>query len=113
VQYAEERGYLCYHVPDSRKVVMASESGAGFPDWVFCRRVVDDGQRRAVAAALGLPAPETAGAPRLIFAELKSGRRGAKASEAQQAWLAALQAAGAEAYLWYPSDWTEVQRVLH
>lgn len=113
VQYAEERGYLCYHVPDSRKVVMASESGAGFPDWVFCRRVVDEAHRQAVAASLGLPAPEPAGAPRLIFAELKGDRRGAKATDAQQAWLAALRAAGADAYLWYPSDWPEVRRVLH
>jgi hypothetical protein len=106
VQWAEDHGYLCYHVPDSRRVVQAHASGAGFPDWVFCRRV---GLPTEPVFCIERTAP---GEPRLVFAELKGGRRGAKASPAQEVWLAALRAAGAQAYLWYPGDWLEVQEVL-
>lgn len=40
---------------------------------------------------------------RVVFAKLK-GTRG-KVSEEQRAWLEALEAAGAEAYVWRASDW--------
>ena len=105
VQYAEERGYLCYHVPDSRKVVMASPSGAGFPDWVFCRRT--GGPTEPVFGFEREVLP-----PRLLFVELKGSRKGAKPSESQLVWLGSLKAAGAECYLWYPKDWEEVKKVL-
>lgn len=66
----------------------AMEGHTGFPDWVF----VKDG--------------------RLIFAELKTDRRGSKTSADQEAWLVDLHAAGAETYVWRPSDFDEVARVL-
>jgi hypothetical protein len=62
-------------------------SAAGFPDLVMVRR------------------------GRLIFAELKSERgllRGA-----QQTWLEALRdCCEGEAYVWRPSDWPRVERIL-
>jgi len=48
--------------------------------------------------------------PRLVFAELKTARGRVKA--AQQTWLDALRAAGAEAYLWRPGDADEVEAAL-
>lgn len=47
---------------------------------------------------------------RIIFAELK--RESGKATEAQLRWLNAADDAGAEAYLWKPSDWDGIERVL-
>jgi hypothetical protein len=47
---------------------------------------------------------------RLVFAELK-GPRG-KISDSQWAWIEDLAAAGAEVYVWFPSDWDEVVEVL-
>lgn len=46
----------------------------------------------------------------VIFAELK--RETGKASPEQLGWLAKLETAGANVYLWRPSDWPEIQRVL-
>jgi hypothetical protein len=37
---------------------------------------------------------------------------GRKPSKAQLRWLAALEAAGAEAYLWYPRDWPQIVQLL-
>lgn len=48
--------------------------------------------------------------PRLVVAELKVGRR--KPTPAQLAWLEAFGAVGAEAYLWHPGDWGEIEKVL-
>ena len=49
---------------------------------------------------------------RLIAAELK--RETKQPTQAQLDWLAALEAAGVEAYIWRPSDWREgrIARVL-
>ena len=47
---------------------------------------------------------------RVIFAELKTEK--GKLSDAQQAWLDALRAAGAEAYIWRPSDLEQVAQIL-
>jgi len=52
--------------------------GAGFPDLVLVRE-------------------------RLVFAELKAER--GRLGPAQSVWLAALEAAGAEAHVWTPADW--------
>ncbi len=68
-------GWRFYHTYDARR------SQAGFPDLVL----VHPGQRR------------------VVFAELK--RAKGKVRPAQTAWLADLQAAGQEAYLWRPDDW--------
>lgn len=59
--------------------------GAGFPDLVLTR-------------------------DRVIFAELKS--ETGRTSYAQDAWLSALQAAGAETYIWRPRHWADVERIL-
>lgn len=61
-------------------------SSPGFPDCVFVR------------------------GDRIVFAELK-GEQG-KLTTAQHEWLTRLRAAGAEVYLWKPSDWLEIRRVL-
>ncbi len=61
-------------------------SAAGFPDLVLCR----DG--------------------RVIFAEVKSEK--GKLSKAQLAWLYELKAAVDEAYVWRPSEWGVIERVL-
>lgn len=47
---------------------------------------------------------------RVIFAELKNER--GQITEEQKAWLAALERAGAEAYVWRPADLDEVLAVL-
>jgi hypothetical protein len=47
---------------------------------------------------------------RLIVAELK--RDGGRLTAEQQAWLAAFEAAGIEAWVWRPRDIAEVQAVL-
>jgi len=47
---------------------------------------------------------------RLIFAELKS--EAGKVSEKQQEWLDILRAAGAETYLWKPSQFEEIVKIL-
>lgn len=61
-------------------------STAGFPDLVLVRR------------------------PRLLFAELK--REGEQPTPEQAEWLDELWGCGCEAYVWRPSDWPTVQRVL-
>ena len=60
-------------------------SPAGFPDLVLCGR-------------------------QLIFAEVKAER--GKITIEQSAWLQSLRDAGAQAYLWRPSDYPEVERTL-
>jgi hypothetical protein len=61
-------------------------STAGFPDLVLVRR------------------------PRVVWAELKSQR--GKATEDQRDWLDDLRASGQHVYLWRPSDWPEIEKVL-
>lgn len=60
--------------------------GAGFPDTVLVRR------------------------DRLVIAELKSAA--GKVSSEQTAWLAALEAAGCETFLWRPTDLDDIAEVL-
>lgn len=62
-----------------------SANGAGFPDCVFLRE-------------------------RVIYAELKS--ETGELSPEQYEWLATLAEAGQEVYLWKPSDFEEIQKVL-
>jgi hypothetical protein len=61
-------------------------STGGFPDLVMVKR------------------------PRVVFAELK--RQDRDPTPEQTAWLEELRACGQEAYLWRPSDWDEIERVL-
>lgn len=83
VDYCEWLRLLCYHVERSDKGQVTSK---GFPDLVIVGN-------------------------RVIFAELKS-QKGVQ-SASQKDWEAKLQVAGAETYLWRPSDWDEVAQVLH
>ena len=75
-------GWLEYHTYDSRR------SSPGFPDLVLVHRA----HRR------------------LIFAELK--RERGRVSPAQQEWFDALREAGQEAYVWRPSEFEAVHRIL-
>lgn len=61
-------------------------STGGFPDLVLVRR------------------------PRVVFAELKRQDKGPTPD--QTAWLEELRACDQEAYLWRPSDWNELERIL-
>jgi len=62
------------------------KSRAGFPDLVMVRR------------------------PRVIFAELKA-ERGHTTKE-QLAWLIALDQCGQEVYIWKPSQWKILEKIL-
>ena len=63
----------------------------GFPDLVAVR---PEGKRGA----------------RIIYIELKSDK--GRLSKEQGAWLADLNGAGAEAYIWRPSDWHELAAIV-
>ncbi len=85
LELADLSGWRWYHTHDSRR------SAAGFPDLVLVR------------------------GDRLIFAELKTER--GRVSEAQRAWLddltaVALACSGVEVYIWRPSHWPHIARVL-
>lgn len=58
----------------------------------------------------GFPDLVIVGRGGVIFAELKSTR--GKVSLHQQAWWEDLTKAGAEAYIWRPEDWEQIQIVL-
>jgi hypothetical protein len=75
---------LQYHTFDSR------HSAEGFPDLWLVREP-----------------PRIA---RLVVAELKVGRN--RPTAAQMRWIAALTAAGIEAYIWYPDDFDEIVKIL-
>ena len=48
--------------------------------------------------------------PRLIYAELKSAK--GRIAPEQKEWQARLEANGQEFYIWRPSDWPEIERIL-
>ena len=58
----------------------------------------------------GFPDLVLAGASGVIFAELKAQK--GRPSKDQQLWRSALEAGGAEYYLWRPSDWWEIEKRL-
>ena len=82
VQIAERGGWQVYHVPDSRRVL-----AGGWVDLVLGH--------------------ETRG---VVFAELK--REGEKPRADQVWWHTVLRAAGCRVFVWRPSDWAEVVRIL-
>jgi hypothetical protein len=84
VAYAKLTGWRVYHTFDSRR------SDPGFPDLVLCR-------------ARHPP-------PRVVFAELKAQRT--PVTDDQRAWIDELRACGQEAYIWRPSQWPEIEKVL-
>src|SRR6266487_3366273 len=79
-------GWLCYHTFDSRRCT------PGFPDLVLCKNTVKQASGNVAQG--------------LIFVELKS-QRGRLRRE-QRVWITALRSAGAECYVWRPSDWDEI-----
>lgn len=85
-------GWAFYHAPDNRPIV--SKGGrryvqnirAGYPDLTLVRGT------------------------RLIYAELK--RETGKTTEEQDVWLQRFALAGAETYVWRPSDLEDVKKTL-
>jgi hypothetical protein len=74
------------------------------------RRQVSGGVLVGDLDARGWPDVFAVRGPRRLAAELKTGRR--KVTAAQRAWLAALEEAGVEVHVWYPSMWDEIERTL-
>ena len=80
-EFARLNGWLCYHPYDSRR------SASGWPDLALCRP------------------------PRLVLAELKSGK--GRVTAAQCHWLDALSGCSlVDAYLWRPADWAAIEAQL-
>ena len=62
-------------------------------------------------SAPGFPDEVLVRPPRLIFAELKTEK--GRTSTAQKHWLETLRlVTNLEVYVWRPSDWPEIQRIL-
>lgn len=94
IQFAHTLGWAIFHVNDSRREVVRQDGArhmigdkeaAGFPDLVLAR-------------------------DRVVYAELKS--ETGRLSKTQLKWLGALSDAGQESYVWRPSCWPEIERVL-
>ena len=96
IDYAELRGWLVYHVPDSRKV---QRTGKGFPDLVLARR------------------------GEVIIAELKTDK--GELSKEQKEWFMLLKSAeipeysfeeclirGMQVEIWRPKDWDMIEEML-
>ena len=86
-------GWKVHHNYDSRKSNRRNANSPGCPDLILCRDHTTRGGRA-----------------RLIFAELK--REGEKPRDDQREWAAILEACGVEVYLWRPSDWPTIDKVL-
>jgi hypothetical protein len=89
IDLARVTGWMVAHFRPARteqgwRTPVAAD-GKGFPDLVLVRE-------------------------RVIFAELKSDT--GRLSDDQHAWLAALEAAGVEAYVWRPDDFDQVAATL-
>jgi len=74
------------------RYLTAFDGLAGFPDLVLARR------------------PDSKNPGGVIFAELKTVK--GKTSAKQRIWLDTLELAGAETYLWRPTDWDFIHRRL-
>jgi VRR-NUC domain len=61
-------------------------------------------------SSTGLPDLLLVRRPRVVWAELKSER--GRLTDDQRAWIAELRACGQEAYIWRPSMWQDVERIL-
>jgi hypothetical protein len=69
-----------------------------------------DGWRTAMSGDVGYPDLTLARGGRLIFAELKGGK--GRLAPDQRVWLDVLGETPAEVYVWKPTDWNEIERVL-
>ena len=95
IELAQRLGWKVAHFRAARGPVTAQNprgwatpvgaDGAGFPDLVLVRE-------------------------RVIYVEVK--KQKGKTQDNQKVWLGRLRAAGAEVYLWRPSDYDEAERVL-
>lgn len=75
------------------------------------RRCSGCGSTRALPRnAPGMPDLILIRRPRIVWAELKSER--GRLSDDQKAWIEELRASGQAVYVWRPSSWQEVERVL-
>lgn len=75
------------------------------------RRCVTCGAvRRTPRNTAGLPDLILVRRPRVVWAELKAER--GKLSDDQRDWLEDLRACHQECYLWKPSDWPVIEKVL-
>ena len=82
IEFATDCGWIHYHTHDSRRSV------SGFPDLVL----VHVGRRET------------------LFRELKSAK--GVVSDAQKAWMQALEVAGQDATIWWPKDWEAIESEL-
>ena len=81
IELAELLGWRVYSIRNSRRGIVQSATGPGYPD-------------------LTLVKP-----PRVVFAELKVGRN--RPTAAQEGWLEALdRCPGVESHLWTDLDWS-------
>jgi hypothetical protein len=89
IDYAHLKGWRVAHFRPARTAhgwrTPVTADGAGFPDLVCVRE-------------------------RVVIAELKSEK--GKITAEQARWIGALVKARAEVYVWRPSDWPQVERVL-
>lgn len=76
-------------------------------DWLNLRWYHSHDSRRDPA---GFPDLVIVGPGGVVFAELKSAKGRIRAEQTQ--WQADLVRAGAEAHIWRPDDWPEIQRRL-
>ena len=75
------------------------------------RRCSGCGQTRSLPRnTAGLPDLVLIRRPRVVWAELKAER--GRLRPAQKAWIEELRACGQAVYVWRPSSWEEVERVL-
>ena len=89
VELAELLGWRVFTVRRSDRAIVASHTGAGFPDLMMARE------------------------GRLLAVELK--RESTQPTEAQRAWLAALgRCPGIEVHVWRPPQWRDgsIERTL-
>lgn len=89
VSYAQDHRWRVLHIRPARTSkgwrTPVSGDGNGFPDLVLVRE-------------------------RVLFAELKSAK--GVMSQDQKDWLFALMNANAPYFLWRPSDWSDIERIL-
>ena len=95
LEFAKMHGWRTAHFRPARVIgkngktewrTAVSGDGKGFPDLILVR------------------------AARIVFAELKVPPN--KPSDEQEDWLRTLRMTLVEVYLWHPSDWDQIERVL-
>lgn len=97
-----------------RTIIEAAESWLGWSVAHFRPAKTRRGWRTPVQGSLGKGFPDLVLVKRgrLIVAETKSDRQGAKLSADQERVLQLFRDAGVETYVWRPSDWDEIVKTL-